>query len=199
MSEEEKDGLPSDVMATDTGSGATIGEKLREAAAEAAEREAETASAMATPESVTSAAFASLSSDGAGPVLDEKGRAYGTGRRKESVSRVWIGPGSGKIQINGRAAEHYFPRAAQRIHALTPLKLTDHLGDMDVYATVRGGGVSGQAGALRHGLARALRSYNPELRRVLRVNGLLTRDPRAVERKKYGRHKARRSTQYSKR
>ncbi|MGR4000785.1 MAG: 30S ribosomal protein S9 [Alphaproteobacteria bacterium] len=127
------------------------------------------------------------------------GRAYGTGRRKESVGRVWIRPGSGRIEINGRTAEHYFPRAAQRIHALTPLRLTDHLRDMDVYATVSGGGTSGQAGALRHGLARALRSYNPELRRILRTNGLLTRDSRAVERKKYGRHKARRSTQFSKR
>ena len=132
-------------------------------------------------------------------MLDAQGRAYGTGRRKESVSRVWIRPGTGKVEINGRSAENYFPRPAQRIHALTPLAVTDRKEMMDVRATVKGGGGSGQAGAVRHGLARALKAYDPNLKRLLRQHGLLTRDPRAVERKKYGRHKARRSTQFSKR
>ena len=133
------------------------------------------------------------------PVLDELGRAYGTGRRKESVARVWIRPGSGKIEINGRNSEQYFPRMAQRIHAVSPLKQVGLDERLDVYATVKGGGVSGQAGALRHGLARALRNYDPGLKGTLRRAGMLTRDSRAVERKKYGRHKARRSTQFSKR
>ena len=130
---------------------------------------------------------------------DRKGRAYATGRRKESVARVWIKPGTGKITVNGRDEKTYFARPVLRMILRQPLIATNRDGQFDVIVTVNGGGLSGQAGAVRHGISRALVNYEPSLRPVLKPGGFLTRDPRAVERKKYGRPKARRSFQFSKR
>jgi small subunit ribosomal protein S9 len=130
---------------------------------------------------------------------DSKGRAYATGRRKESVARVWIKPGSGKITVNGRDEKTYFARPVLRMILRQPLIATSRDGQFDVVVTVSGGGLSGQAGAVRHGISRALVNYEPTLRAALKPGGFLTRDPRAVERKKYGRPKARRSFQFSKR
>ena len=130
---------------------------------------------------------------------DSKGRAYATGRRKESVARVWIKPGSGKITVNGRDEKIYFARPVLRMILRQPLIATNRDGQFDVIVTVNGGGLSGQAGAVRHGISRALVNYEPTLRAALKPGGFLTRDPRAVERKKYGRPKARRSFQFSKR
>jgi small subunit ribosomal protein S9 len=129
----------------------------------------------------------------------DKATVYGTGKRKTSVARVWLTTGDGKIRINGRSFENYIPRETLRNIALTPLVITKMVGQFDVRATVRGGGVSGQAGAIRHGIARALLSHNAGLRISLKRAGLLTRDPRMVERKKYGRRKARARFQFSKR
>ena len=130
---------------------------------------------------------------------DSNGRAYATGRRKESVARVWIKPGSGKITVNGRDEKTYFARPVLRMIMRQPLIATNRDGQFDVVVTVSGGGLSGQAGAVRHGISRALVNYEPGLRAALKPGGFLTRDPRAVERKKYGRPKARRSFQFSKR
>src|SRR5476649_1730249 len=127
---------------------------------------------------------------------DSKGRAYATGRRKESVARVWIKPGSGKITVNGLDEKTYFARPVLRMILRQPLIATNRDGQFDVVVTVNGGGLSGQAGAVRHGISRALVAYEPTLRPVLKPGGFLTRDPRAVERKKYGRPKARRSFQF---
>ena len=131
--------------------------------------------------------------------VDQFGRAYGTGKRKNSIARVWIKPGLGKIVVNGKEADAYFARITHRIMIGEPFKLAARDGQFDVQCTVVGGGLSGQAGALRHGISRALANYEPGLRTVLKKAGLLTRDPRVVERKKYGRAKARRSFQFSKR
>lgn len=133
------------------------------------------------------------------PKIDAHGRAYGTGRRKEAVARVWIKPGSGKITINGRDQEQYFARPVLRMVIAQPLVEAGREGEFDVIATVKGSGLSGQAGAVRHGLSRALVNYEPGLRKVLKPFGFMTRDPRVVERKKYGKAKARRSFQFSKR
>ena len=130
---------------------------------------------------------------------DSKGRAYATGRRKESVARVWIKPGSGKITVNGRDETVYFARPVLRMMIQQPIVAAARQGQYDVICTVAGGGLSGQAGAVRHGISRALVNYEPTLRAALKPGGFLTRDPRAVERKKYGRPKARRSFQFSKR
>ncbi len=130
---------------------------------------------------------------------DAQGRAYATGRRKESVARVWIKPGTGKITINNRDEKVYFARPVLRMILRQPLIAAARDGQFDVIVTVAGGGLSGQAGAVRHGISRALVAYEPTLRPVLKPGGFLTRDPRAVERKKYGRPKARRSFQFSKR
>ena len=130
---------------------------------------------------------------------DAQGRAYATGRRKESVARVWIKPGTGKITINDRDEKVYFARPVLRMILRQPLLAAARDGQFDVIVTVAGGGLSGQAGAVRHGISRALVAYEPTLRPVLKPGGFLTRDPRAVERKKYGRPKARRSFQFSKR
>jgi small subunit ribosomal protein S9 len=131
--------------------------------------------------------------------VDKFGRAYGTGKRKNAIARVWLKPGPGKITVNGKEAAAYFARVTHRIMLAEPLKLAARDGQYDVLCTVSGGGLSGQAGALRHGISRALANYEPGLRSVLKKAGLLTRDPRVVERKKYGRAKARRSFQFSKR
>lgn len=130
---------------------------------------------------------------------DAQGRAYATGRRKESVARVWIKPGSGKITVNDRDETVYFARPVLRMILRQPLIAAARDGQFDVIVTVSGGGLSGQAGAVRHGISRALVAYEPTLRATLKPGGFLTRDPRAVERKKYGRPKARRSFQFSKR
>jgi small subunit ribosomal protein S9 len=131
--------------------------------------------------------------------LDKYGRAYATGRRKDAVARVWLKPGSGKIEINGRDQSIYFARPTLRLVINQPFGVTDRVGQYDVVATVKGGGLSGQAGAVKHGIAQALSRYEPALRSAVKREGFLTRDPRVVERKKYGRAKARRSFQFSKR
>jgi small subunit ribosomal protein S9 len=133
------------------------------------------------------------------PIRDEFGRSYATGKRKNAVARVWIKPGNGKIEINGRDSPVYFARPVLRMLLNQPFVVTDRLGQFDVWCTVTGGGLSGQAGAVRHGISRALTFYEPGLRPVLKHGGFLTRDSRVVERKKYGKHKARRRPQYSKR
>ena len=131
--------------------------------------------------------------------LDKYGRAYATGRRKDAVARVWLKPGSGRIEINGREQETYFARPTLRLVINQPFDVADRRGQYDVIATVIGGGLSGQAGAVKHGIAQALTRYEPALRAAVKQAGFLTRDSRAVERKKYGRAKARRSFQFSKR
>lgn len=133
------------------------------------------------------------------PKLDEFGRAYATGRRKDATARVWIKPGSGKIIVNGRDQEVYFARPVLRMMIAQPFETAERVDAFDVYCTVKGGGLSGQAGAVRHGISRALTYFEPSLRGVLKAGGFLTRDSRVVERKKYGRKKARRSFQFSKR
>lgn len=131
--------------------------------------------------------------------LDAQGRAYATGKRKNAIARVWVKPGSGKITINDKAFEQYFARPVLQMILQQPIVAANRNGQYDIVATVAGGGLSGQAGALRHGISRALTFYEPELRAVLKKGGFLTRDARVVERKKYGRAKARRSFQFSKR
>ncbi len=131
--------------------------------------------------------------------LDKQGRAYATGRRKDAVARVWIKPGTGKIIVNGRDQDVYFARPTLRLVINQPFQVSERLGQYDVIATVKGGGLSGQAGAVKHGIAQALSKYEPALRGTVKAAGFLTRDPRVVERKKYGRAKARRSFQFSKR
>src|SRR5438874_11973365 len=131
--------------------------------------------------------------------LDKFGRAYATGRRKDAVARVWLKPGSGKVVINGREQEVYFARPSLRLVINQPFDVSDRRGQYDVEATVKGGGLSGQAGAVEHGISTALTRYEPALRVAVKREGFLTRDSRVVERKKYGRAKARRSFQFSKR
>lgn len=133
------------------------------------------------------------------PKKDELGRSYATGRRKDAVARVWIKPGTGKITVNSRELENYFPRPVLRMLINQPFQVSNRENQFDVYCTVSGGGLSGQAGALRHGISQALTLFEPELRPALKKGGFLTRDSRVVERKKYGRRKARRSFQFSKR
>ena len=133
------------------------------------------------------------------PKLDKFGRAYGTGRRKDATARVWIKRGSGKITVNGRTLENYFARPVLRMIINQPFVSLDSVNKFDITVTVLGGGLSGQAGAVRHGISRALDNYDPTFRPTLRKHGYLTRDSRVVERKKYGRAKARRSFQFSKR
>lgn len=133
------------------------------------------------------------------PKIDQHGRSYATGKRKNAVARVWIKPGSGQIVVNGKGMEEYFARPVLQMILRQPLEAASRKDQYDVRCTVTGGGLSGQAGAVRHGLSRALSLYEPELRGVLKKGGFLTRDSRVVERKKYGRRKARRSFQFSKR
>ncbi|WP_439528541.1 30S ribosomal protein S9 [Pannonibacter sp.] len=131
--------------------------------------------------------------------LDAHGRAYATGKRKNAIARVWVKPGTGKITINDTEYQAYFARPVLQMILRQPVMLTNRDGQYDIVATVAGGGLSGQAGALRHGISKALTYYEPELRAILKKEGFLTRDSRVVERKKYGRAKARRSFQFSKR
>ena len=133
------------------------------------------------------------------PKRDTLGRSYATGRRKNAIARVWIKPGKGEITVNGKRVGVYFARPVLRMLINQPFLVADRYNQFDVFCTVNGGGLSGQAGAVRHGISRALTHYEPELRGILKIAGFLTRDSRAVERKKYGRAKARRSFQFSKR
>ncbi len=150
----------------------------------------------AAPAASTAAAAAAVEAQ---PKLDAWGRAYATGKRKNAVARVWIKPGTGAIRVNGRDSPVYFARPVLRMIINQPFVSANRLGQFDVLCTVTGGGLSGQAGAVRHGISRALTFYEPGLRQALKNQGFLTRDSRVVERKKYGRHKARRRPQYSKR
>jgi small subunit ribosomal protein S9 len=133
------------------------------------------------------------------PRIDAKGRAYATGRRKDAVARVWLKRGAGRITVNGKPMDIYFARSTLQMMIQQPLVASNRRDQFDIECTVSGGGLSGQAGALRHGISRALTYFEPDLRPVLKVGGFMTRDSRAVERKKYGRAKARRSFQFSKR
>ncbi len=131
--------------------------------------------------------------------LDKQGRAYATGRRKDAVARVWIKPGSGKVTVNGRDQEIYFARPTLRLVINQPFSIAGREGQYDVVASVAGGGLSGQAGAVKHGISQALTKFEPALRSVVKAAGFLTRDSRVVERKKFGKAKARKSFQFSKR
>jgi small subunit ribosomal protein S9 len=133
------------------------------------------------------------------PVRDELGRTYATGKRKDAVARVWIKPGSGKVSVNGKDQDAYFARPVLRLILRQPMQIAGVEGQFDVVATVKGGGLTGQAGAVKHGISKALQLYEPSLRSALKAAGFLTRDSRVVERKKYGKRKARRSFQFSKR
>ena len=133
------------------------------------------------------------------PVRDEFGRSYATGKRKDAVARVWIKPGSGKVMVNGKELNTYFARPVLQMILRQPFQVAGVEDQFDVQATVKGGGLSGQAGAVRHGISKALQLYEPSLRSSLKAAGFLTRDSRVVERKKYGKRKARRSFQFSKR
>ena len=132
------------------------------------------------------------------PVRDALGRAYATGKRKDAVARVWIKPGSGKVEVNGREMKVYFARPVLQMILRQPFTVSGTEDQFDVHATVKGGGLSGQAGAVKHGISKALQLYEPSLRGALKAAGFLTRDSRVVERKKYGKRKARRSFQFSK-
>ena len=133
------------------------------------------------------------------PVRDELGRSYATGKRKDAVARVWIKPGSGKVTVNGKEQNVYFARPVLQMILAQPFTVSGTEGQFDVVATVKGGGLSGQAGAVKHGISKALQLYDPSLRAALKSAGFLTRDSRVVERKKYGKAKARKSFQFSKR
>tara|TARA_R110002124_G_scaffold151157_1_gene318004 strand:- start:421 stop:924 length:504 start_codon:yes stop_codon:yes gene_type:complete len=133
------------------------------------------------------------------PVRDALGRAYATGKRKDAIARVWIKPGSGKVIVNGKPQNEYFARPVLQMILAQPFGITNTEGQFDVVATVKGGGLSGQAGAVKHGVSKALQLYDPALRGALKAAGFLTRDSRVVERKKYGKAKARKSFQFSKR
>ncbi|MBK5932939.1 SSU ribosomal protein S9P [Rhodovulum imhoffii] len=133
------------------------------------------------------------------PVRDDLGRSYATGKRKDAVARVWIKPGSGKVVVNGKPINSYFARPVLQMILRQPFTVAGVEDQFDVVATVKGGGLSGQAGAVKHGISRALQFYDPTLRASLKAAGFLTRDSRVVERKKFGRRKARRSFQFSKR
>ncbi|MEM7529364.1 MAG: 30S ribosomal protein S9 [Pseudomonadota bacterium] len=133
------------------------------------------------------------------PQRDELGRSYATGKRKDAVARVWVKPGNGKVTVNGKEMATYFARPVLQMVIGQPFSVANVTGEFDVFATVKGGGLSGQAGAVKHGISKALSLYDPGLRPALKAAGFLTRDSRVVERKKYGRRKARRSFQFSKR
>ena len=133
------------------------------------------------------------------PVRDDLGRSYATGKRKDAVARVWIKPGSGRVTVNDKDQDIYFARPVLQLILRQPFQVAGVEGEFDVVATVKGGGLTGQAGAVKHGISKALQLYNPELRSALKAAGFLTRDSRVVERKKYGKRKARRSFQFSKR
>ncbi|MEI5680260.1 30S ribosomal protein S9 [Mesorhizobium sp. CGMCC 1.15528] len=158
---------------------------------------------MAELNSLAELGTAAVTAQPAAPVyvqkLDKQGRAYATGKRKDAIARVWVKPGSGKIVVNGKEFAAYFARPVLQMILNQPIVAAARVGQFDIIATVVGGGLSGQAGAVRHGISKALTYYEPGLRGVLKKGGFLTRDSRTVERKKYGKAKARRSFQFSKR
>jgi len=182
-----------------------------EAPIEAAGAETAVTDTVATEKTIAADAPSTEADEPAAPVniqpeaplreqqLDKFGRAYATGRRKDAVARVWLKPGSGKIEVNGRDQIVYFARPTLRLVINQPFGITERTGQYDIVATVKGGGLSGQAGAVLHGIAQALTRYEPVLRTTVKRAGFLTRDSRAVERKKYGKAKARKSFQFSKR
>ncbi|MBY0281689.1 MAG: 30S ribosomal protein S9 [Alphaproteobacteria bacterium] len=155
-------------------------------------------SAKAAPKQAAASAPATESTPRA-PKIDAQGRSYATGKRKNAIARVWIKPGSGKILVNGRTGPEYFARPVLQMIVGQPFKAANRISQYDVWCTVAGGGLSGQAGAVRHGISQALTFFEPDLRGVLKQGGFLTRDSRVVERKKYGQAKARRRFQFSKR
>jgi len=147
----------------------------------------------------TVVAAAEVTAEPREPKRDELGRSYATGKRKDAVARVWIKPGSGKVTVNGKPMDEYFARPVLQMILAQPFTVAGVTGQFDVMATVKGGGLSGQAGAVKHGVSKALQLYDPSLRGALKAAGFLTRDSRVVERKKYGKAKARKSFQFSKR
>ena len=175
--------------------------------------EAPVAETKSAPEATGMAALGALAEGGtadatapaeiaaapAEPKIDSLGRSYATGRRKDASARVWVKRGTGQVKINGRDISVYFARPVLQMILAQPFETVERVGEFDVFATVKGGGLSGQAGAVRHGISRALTYFEPGLRPALKAGGFLTRDPRVVERKKYGRAKARKSFQFSKR
>lgn len=167
-----------------------IGEAVQEAKPEAEAKEEKKDDAPATTVVVA---------EKKEPKLDKQGRAYATGRRKDAVARVWIKPGSGKVSVNGKDQADFFSRQTHRLILNQPFLAANRVGQFDVMCTVKGGGLSGQAGAVRHGISRALENFEPDLRPSLKKAGMLTRDDRIVERKKVGKHKARRTKQWAKR
>lgn len=175
--------------------------KTEETAAPAAEAEAaaEAPAADAAAETVEEAAPPVEETPLREQEIDDLGRAYATGRRKDAVARVWLKPGKGTITVNGRDQSKYFARPSLRLVINQPFDISDRRGQYDIIATVKGGGLSGQAGAVKHGISQALSRYEPALRGTMKAAGFLTRDSRVVERKKYGRAKARKSFQFSKR
>ena len=174
-------------------------ENLKEAIESAAEAPAAAAAAPVTEDAAVVAETPSTEAIVREPKIDEHGRSYATGKRKDAVARVWIKPGPGKIVVNGREVNTYFARPVLQMLVQQPFDVAERSGQYDVFCTVKGGGLSGQAGAVKHGISKALTLYEPSLRGVLKKEGFLTRDSRVVERKKYGRRKARRSFQFSKR
>lgn len=164
-----------------------------------AEGEAVQAEGMAALGALNEGAEAVEAAVPAEPKIDKQGRAYATGRRKNAIARVWIKRGTGQITVNGRDISAYFARPVLQMVLQQPFEAAERTGEFDVVATVVGGGLSGQAGAVRHGISRALTNFEPGLRPALKAGGFMTRDPRVVERKKYGKAKARRSFQFSKR
>lgn len=185
---------------------------VAETSVEAPVAEATPAEATSAPEATGMAALGALAEGGAGdttpaeiaaapaePKIDSLGRSYATGRRKDASARVWVKRGTGQVKINGRDISVYFARPVLQMILAQPFETVERVGEFDVIATVKGGGLSGQAGAVRHGISRALTHFEPGLRPALKAGGFLTRDPRVVERKKYGKAKARKSFQFSKR
>lgn len=170
---------------------------LKDIGAAVAETKAEAEAEASTPEGDD--AKAEQTSAKKEPKVDDLGRSYATGRRKDAVARVWIKPGSGKVVVNGKDQTTYFARQTHRLILNQPFLVVDRVGKFDVMATVKGGGLSGQAGAVRHGISRALENFEPDLRPALKKAGMMTRDDRIVERKKVGKHKARRTKQWAKR
>lgn len=186
--------------------GSALGEALKEAQAEAAAAEKaaaaaseETKKASTDETTVAAPVTAEPAMMPMEPKLDAQGRAYATGKRKNAVARVWIKPGSGRLIVNGKDGPEYFARPVLQMIIGQPMSAVDRTTQFDVWCTVSGGGLSGQAGAVRHGISKALTYFDPRLRPTLKQGGFLTRDSRSVERKKYGKRKARRSFQFSKR
>ena len=196
-------------MAEETKTLADLKNMVEEKAAQDAAAEAPTTEGAAEADSDTVVAAAATDAPGAPgaevaavvaePQIDDKGRSYATGKRKNAIARVWVKPGAGRITVNGREFETYFARPVLRMIINQPFEVAQRKDQFDVVCTVVGGGLSGQAGAVRHGISRALLNYEPGLRPALKSGGFLTRDSRVVERKKYGKAKARRSFQFSKR